>query len=186
MLKKLQALLSDSLVGVRVAAGRLNMHLRNVGSILLLAFSAWSCASTTHTPPFEQQSESGLTFWIFSPLADRYVYAFHWDDDMLLVARSTESGLAYDEVPIDSCPLLASYLILLKESVLDSVEIVFVRKPAIPVTEVITGGPLYRVRYAPDRFTTTVQLEGGEGGEVPWFAAARTVREREAECAGNR
>ena len=147
--------------------------------------STWSCASTIHTPPFDQESASGVTFWEISPDDSGHVYSFHWSDETLSVAREVESGLEFYDLPLASCPLLEAYLIQFRESVLNSVKIVFVREPAIPVIEEMSGGPLYRVRYAPDRFSTIVQLEGTESGRVPWIAAARKVSEREAACAGS-
>lgn len=168
-----------------LVAGKSGVHWRNLGIILVAAFSAWSCATTSHAPPFDQESTAGVTFWVISPVQDRYVYAFHWDDELLSVARSSDSGLEFYQLPIGSCPLLHAHLIQFRESILDSVEIVFVRKPAIPVTEIVMDSPNYRVRYAPDRFSTIVQLDGYDGGEVPWIAAARVVRERETACTGH-
>ncbi len=159
--------------------------MRNIGIVILATFSAWSCASTTHTPPFDRESASGITFWEISPADDSYVYSFHWVDETLSVARQVESGIEHHDLPLNSCPLLEAYLIQFRESVLDSVKIVFVREPAIPVIEEMSGGPLYRARYAPDRFSTFVQLEGTESGKVPWIAAARKVSARASACVDN-
>ena len=160
------------------------MRLRNFCFALITMPLAWSCASSIDAPPFQDESASGVTFWIISPVQNEHVYSFHWDNDTLAVARSGESGLEYYDLQVDSCPLLGANLVQFRESILDSVEIVFFRKPAIPVTEVVMDSPDYRARYASDRFSTSVQLEGYEGGEVPWIAAARSVQERESACTG--
>ncbi|MDX2410549.1 MAG: hypothetical protein QNK34_01195 [Woeseiaceae bacterium] len=161
------------------------MSTRNVCLVALAALSVWSCASTVGAPPFDEESYSGTTFWIISPFQNRNVYSFHWNGELLSVARSSESGLKYYDLSVDSCPLLEARLIQFRESILDSVNIVFVRKPAIPVTEIVMDGPLYRVKYAPGRFNTSVQLEGYESGGVPWVAAAQAVQQREAACTDN-
>lgn len=160
--------------------------MRNIGLTLIAMLSAWSCASTNQPLPFDQESNTGVTFRIISPVQNKSVYAFYWGEGMLSVARSGESGIEYYHLPIENCPLLGATLIQFRESILDSVEIVFVRKPAIPTTEIVMDGPRYWVRYASDRFSTNVQLEGYEGGEVPWIAAAQAVRERESACADSR
>ena len=165
-----------------MSVDRSNMYSGNIGLVLIVLVSTWSCASTDHAPPFDQESNSGITYWVVSPVRDRHTYAFHWDNETLSIARSSETGMEYSRLPISDCPLLEARLIQFRESILDSVEIVFVRKPAIPVTEIVADSPLYRVKYAPDRFSTNVKLEGYEGSKVPWIAAARAVRERETAC----
>ena len=168
------------------ASSRLTSLLRNTGVVLIAVFSTWSCASTIDAPPLEPESASGVTFWVLSPVDRRIEYSFHWNDETLSAASDSGSGSETYDLPIGSCPLLAAYLIQFRESVLESVKIVFVREPAIPVTgDVTDDGRRYRVRYTTDRFSTFVQLEGYDGGEVPWIAAARKVRERAAACVAN-
>lgn len=160
-----------------------NAHLAAIASLFLV-----SCASTTSAPPFYEVSSSGITFWIVSPFQDRHVYSFHWVGDLLSVARSGDNGLVYYDIPVSTCPLLGATLVQFRESILNSVEIVFYRQPAVPpepsgsLYEVVADGPLYRVRYVPDRFTSSVHLEGGESKKIPWISAAKAVREREASC----
>jgi len=139
-------------------------------------------------PPFEKESSSGITFWVISPFQNRNVYSFNWSDALLSVARSGEDGLVYYEVPVSDCPLLGATLVQFRESILDTVEIVFDRKPAIPpspgsqFSEIVVDSPLYRVRFVPDRFSTYVELEGYESAKVPWISAAQEVRKRAAAC----
>lgn len=164
------------------------MSTRKVLLSIAAIFSLWSCASTTTAPPFEKESSSGITFWVISPFQNRYVYSFNWNDALLSVARSGEDGLVYNEVPVSTCPLLGARLVQFRESILDSVEIVFYRKPAIPpspgrlISEIVIDSPLYRVRFVPDQFSTYVELEGYESAKVPWISAAQEVRKRVAAC----
>ena len=149
---------------------------------------AWSCASTNTAPPFDDKSFSGITYWVISPFENRYVYSFNWNEALLSVARSGKDGLVYYEVPVSTCPLLGARLIQFRESILDSIEIVFYRKPAIPpspgspIPEIVVDSPLYRVKFVPDQFSTSVQLEGYESSKIPWISAAQVVRERAAAC----
>lgn len=160
-----------------------NVWLAAIASLFLAA-----CASTTFAPPFYDEPSSGVTFWTISPLQDRHIYSFHWAGDLLSVARSGDDGLVYYDVPVSTCPLLGAMLIQFRESILDSVEIVFYRQPAVPpeppgsLHEIVVDGPLYRARYVPDRFRSSVQLEGGESKKVPWISAAKAVKARETTC----
>ena len=164
------------------------MSTRNALLTIVAILSLWSCASTTTAPPFGEESSSGITFWVISPFQNRYVYSSNWNDTLLFVAQSGEDGLVYYEVTVSTCPLLGARLAQFRESILDSVEIVFHRKPAIPpspgspIYEIVVDGPLYRARFVPDQFATYVDLEGYESVKVPWISAAQEVRNRAAAC----
>jgi len=164
------------------------MSTRNALLTIAAILSSWSCASTTSAPPFDEESTSGITFWVISPFQNRYVYSFNWNDTLLSVARSGEDGLVYYEIMVSTCPLLGARLVQFRESILESVEIVFNRKPANPPSpgnqfhEIVVDSPLYRARFVPDQFTTYVELEGIESSKVPWILAAQEVRNRAAAC----
>ena len=155
-------------------------------AIALVSLALNACATTTPEHPFTSESESGLTFWSIAPLeVEKTVYAFHWRGDELDVVRSTETGLASNTVNVARCGLLASRLILLREAILESVEMVFDRKPVRPSNTITLDGPLYRITYAPDRHTTSVILEGPSTDRLTWITAALAVREQETACVEN-
>lgn len=155
--------------------------MKNRLALLCSFFGLASCA--TAPLPFTGQSESGLAFWTIAPLPEtRAVSAFHWREDEFSFAYSTASGLETTHFAVSGCPLLRARLVQFREAVLESVEMVFDRRPIRPSNTITLDGPLYRAMYAPDRHSTTVILEGPTTERLTWVSAALDVEERARTC----
>ncbi|MEM8815444.1 MAG: hypothetical protein AAGE85_06430 [Pseudomonadota bacterium] len=167
---------------------RIAKSLRVLGKALILLASGTvivACASQDAKPPFATATEKSTSFWVISPSSGKTTFAFHWQGDTLHLLRTGKRELESYEVALQSCVLLRSYLIQFDQSLLDTVEMVFVRKPALPIREVELDGASYRARYVPKSFKTTMELHGGATKRTPWISAAEKVRDRAIDCIDN-
>lgn len=152
--------------------------------IITLAIAAVtaSCAATPRTLPFEELDDTGVSFWMISPVTNVATYAFYSDGDELQFARSLEAGLRFGELVVSECLLLGAALEQFQESLLESIEISFGRAPAIAGAEIVMDSPSYRARFVPGKYLDSISLEGWDDREVPWVVSGHDVFSRISAC----